>query len=79
MKLPNGNAAIIEMTKIRDYCLNPAHPLGRHKARVFLSALGLTAADSVELSGVLKTDAKDGDVAVGESDEHGNRFIIDFD
>jgi hypothetical protein len=79
MKLPNGHAAIIDVAKIRDYCLNPAHPLGRHKARVFMSTLRLTAADSEELLGELKTAAKDGNVAVGESDEYGTRFIIDFD
>ncbi|MGC2661406.1 MAG: DUF6883 domain-containing protein [Bryobacteraceae bacterium] len=29
------------MEKLRDYCLNPAHPRGRHKARVFASTLRL--------------------------------------
>ncbi len=43
MKLPNSDRAVVDIAKLRDYCLNPAHPRGRHKARVFAAALGLTA------------------------------------
>jgi hypothetical protein len=43
MKLPGGIAAIVEISKLRDYCLDPHHPRGRYKARVFLSALGLAS------------------------------------
>lgn len=46
MQVPNWQNATINIRKLRDYALNPGHPEGRHKARVFLSALGLTAADS---------------------------------
>jgi len=35
----------VETRKLRDYCLSPEHPRGRHKARVFASALGLTVDD----------------------------------
>jgi len=41
VKLPNADNAVVEAAKLRDYCLNPAHPEGRHKARVFRSALGV--------------------------------------
>ena len=41
MKLPNREYAIVEIDKIVDYCLNLEHPEGKHKARVFKSALGL--------------------------------------
>jgi hypothetical protein len=37
MKLPNGERAIIDRRKLEDYCLNPHHPRGRNKARVFAS------------------------------------------
>ena len=43
MKLPNSDRAVVEIAKLRDYCLNPEHPHGKHKARVFAAALGLTA------------------------------------
>jgi hypothetical protein len=41
MKLPHGPAAIVEIAKLRDYSLNPAHKEGKHKARVFAAALGI--------------------------------------
>ena len=40
---------VVEIAKLRDYCLSDTHPRGRHKARVFRSRLALTAADA-ELS-----------------------------
>ena len=40
-KLPNGSRAVVEIPKPRDYCLNPLHEDGKHKARVFAAALGL--------------------------------------
>ncbi len=44
-KLPYALHAHIEPSKLRDYCLNPNHPRGRHKARVFREALGLDEND----------------------------------
>ena len=41
MKLPNGWRAETGR-KLEDYSLNPLHRDGRHKARVFASALGVT-------------------------------------
>jgi hypothetical protein len=37
-RLPNSERAILDIRKIEDYCLNPEHPRGRHKARLFVSA-----------------------------------------
>jgi hypothetical protein len=34
-QLPYGDRAILDIRKIEGYCLDPAHPRGRHKARVF--------------------------------------------
>jgi hypothetical protein len=45
MRIPNGHRANLG-TKLEDYVLNPAHIEGRHKARVFGSALGITVANS---------------------------------
>src|SRR5262249_39406349 len=41
-KLPNGERVRIPMEKLTDYCLNPDHPRGRDKARVFAALLGIT-------------------------------------
>jgi hypothetical protein len=79
MKLPNGEASIVEIEKIRDYCLSPVHPRGRHKARVFESLLGMTAAHSEELRAALLDAALKEDATPGASDQHGARYIIDFE
>lgn len=49
MKLPNFQKAIIPEAKLSGYCLNLEHKDGKHKARVFRAALGLTAENSNEL------------------------------
>jgi hypothetical protein len=40
--LPHVEKAIVAVAKLRDYALNPQHPRGGSKARVFASALGYT-------------------------------------
>ena len=46
MKLPNVEHAFVDIAKLRDHSLDPVHPEGKHKARVFASALGLTRNDA---------------------------------
>ncbi|MBK8921668.1 MAG: hypothetical protein IPM81_09165 [Saprospirales bacterium] len=41
MQLPNAESAFIDDRKLLEYCLNPEHEEGKHKARVFLAALGI--------------------------------------
>ncbi|HXP87677.1 MAG TPA: hypothetical protein VN841_23290 [Bryobacteraceae bacterium] len=36
----------VDIAKLRDYCLNPNHEDGKHKARVFASILGLGRSDA---------------------------------
>lgn len=55
MKLPNAEAAFIDMKKLRDYTLNPNHIRGKHKARLFASILGLTVENDEELKVILLT------------------------
>lgn len=79
MKLPNGDAAVVEIEKLRGYCLSVSHPRGRHKARVFNSALGLTTDDAEELRAALMGAARTSDATTGISDRFGARYIIDFE
>jgi hypothetical protein len=79
MKLPNAGAAIVEIEKLRDYCLSSGHPRGRHKARVFHSLLGMTAAHAEELRAVLIDAALKEEASLGASDQYGTRYIIDFE
>lgn len=79
MKIPGGERAVADIAKLRDYCLNEQHPRGRHKARVFASALGLTAADADVLRQALLTAAREGEALRGERDEYGQRYVIDWE
>lgn len=45
MRLPRAEEARIPAEKLARYALDPTHERGRHKARVFASALAITAAD----------------------------------
>ncbi len=79
MKLPNGNRAIVDIVKLRDYCLSPVHPVGRHKARVFRSVLGLSCEHAEELRQVLQKEASEAEAVPGERDEYGQRYVVDFE
>lgn len=79
MKLPNGDAAIVDIAKLTAYCLNPTHPRGKHKARVFQSVLGMTDGDADELHSALLAAARDEDATQSTSDAYGTRYIIDFE
>jgi hypothetical protein len=79
MLLPNGESAIVDIRKLRDYCLNPDNPRGKHKARVFASALGITAKDSEALRAKLLQVAQVQEADAGELDEFGQRYTIDFE
>jgi hypothetical protein len=78
MKLPNGNHAVISMEKLRGYCLNPEHPSGKHKARVFASALEITAKSAENLRELIARAAIEGEVIQQESTEFGRLFKVDW-
>jgi hypothetical protein len=79
MKLPNAENAVVEIEKLRDYCLNPNHEEGKHKARRFREKLGITSDDAeklrqVILDAILKVDAME-----QEPSQYGRRFTVDFE
>jgi hypothetical protein len=78
MKLPNGERAVVDMVKLRDYCLNPDHIRGRHKACVFAAALGLTSDHAEELRDALLEAARSQGATAAEADQYGQRYIVDF-
>jgi hypothetical protein len=79
MLLPYGDRAIVDIRKLRDYCLNPDSPRGSRKARVFRSALGMTKADAPALRQKLLQVAASEQAKVGEIDRYGQRYMIDFE
>jgi hypothetical protein len=78
MKLPNGDRAVVEIKKLRDYCLDPKHPRGQHKARVFASAIGLSQHDAAQLQSALLAAAVSNNAVQGQQDAYGSRYMIDF-
>jgi hypothetical protein len=78
MKLPNAARAVVEIEKLRDYCLSISHPRGRHKARVFATALGITAEDAEDLRDAILSAVISEDALLTDGDEYGQRYTVDF-
>lgn len=78
MKLPNGERAIVDSRKLEGYCLNPHHPRGRNKARVFAS-VGIYPADAEMLREALLAAARTAEARTGISNPYGHRYIVAFD
>ena len=78
MKLPGAERAVKDIVKLRGYCLDPYHPIGKHKARVFAAVLGLEQADAEFLHQKLLRAARGANAKAGDTDEFGQRSIVDF-
>ena len=52
--LPQHEKAIVPIEKLRDYALDPNHPQGKNKARVFKAALGMERGHADVLAQILK-------------------------
>lgn len=76
-QVPNAKGAIVEIRKLADYCLDPAHPRGRHKARVFRDALGLTQNDASWLRDALLDGVRQFEAAELDRDGFGIRWRVD--
>ena len=78
MPIPNAERAVVDIRKLRDYCLNPMHDEGQHKARVFATALGITADDAEDLRVLLLQAVKTSEAQLGRRDAYGQRYTVDF-
>ena len=78
MKLPNPNNAYIDDNKLVGYALNFNHAEGKHKARVFKAALGLTVENLAELKNALLEAVKTLDAIPDKSNQYGQKYVIDF-
>lgn len=79
MKLPNGELAIVPMEKLTGYCLNPNHSSGKHKARVFASALGITRQNADRLRELILRAAMEGEMIQQESTSFGQLYKVDWE
>jgi len=76
--LPGAERAIVEIEKLENYCLDPTHPRGRHKARVFRDALAVTRNEAEMLRAWLIEGARRETAMELPSDQWGRRWQIDI-
>lgn len=76
--LPDAAQAVVDLGKLRDYCLSASHPRGRHKARVFRSRLGLGPDDAAWLRSAILGALRSTEAMQGAADGFGRRYLTDL-
>jgi hypothetical protein len=79
MKIPNAEHAIVDIRKLRDYCLDSDHEDGKHKARVFAAALGIFEDSAEWLRERLLEAALHEEVSLVSDTRFGSLYMLDFD
>ena len=79
MFVPNAENAVVDIRKLVDYCLNPNHEIGKHKAFVFKKLLDLTIDDAKELKNFLLLAIRNNEAQAGKFDKFGQRYTVDFE
>ncbi len=76
---PDFNKAKVDAkNKLAGYALNPDHPVGKHKARVFKSARGFSRDDAAELERQILEKVGSCPAVRGKTDEYGTRYTVDI-
>jgi len=75
MKVPNGQSARIDVSKIHDYLLSPIHPIGRFKA-VFFMSLGYSRDDWRRLEADLLAHLQNHEVVQTQLNSYGTKHIV---
>lgn len=76
--IPNVEEAFINPDKLTKYALNPDHPVGANKARVFESALGYNLSNSDDLMKQVFEKLPMCDAVPGTVDVYGARYTVDI-
>ena len=76
--LPGAENAVVLLEKLRDYSLDLDHPVGKHKARVFEAALGLTQGDASRLRDMVLRAILVNEAVDHGTNIHGTRYTVDF-
>lgn len=74
--LPNYELAEIPDEKIYDYCLNPYHERGQHKAKIFRQALGINREHGELLKGAILARLAEFDVTDIRNNNFGTIYIL---
>ena len=78
MLLPFAEKAYIDDQKLTGYCLSETHITGKHKARVFKSALNIAADRYLILKESILTAVLLNEAEFGGSNQQGNLYAVDF-
>ncbi len=78
MKWRNGHHAVVPIDKLLNYCLNTEHPSGKHKAKVFASALGVTTQNAEILRELAKRAAVEEEVVQQADTRFGQVWKVDW-
>jgi len=73
--IPNADRATIEAVKLRDYLLSSTHPIGRFKARFFVT-LDFTADRWAELDEAFRIQHLTQDAEPAPATVHGQKYTI---
>jgi hypothetical protein len=79
MGLPNADKAEVDLRKLGAYFVCFQHPVDKHQAAVFRTALSLMVEDAPELRGFILQAAVDGEAFFKRADEYGERYRVDFE
>jgi len=74
--LPNYERAVIPHEKLERYALDPTHDYGKHKARVFKSALGFEQSNWQELSRSILDGIPYHEAVAGGEGPWGRKYIV---
>ena len=76
--IPNVESATINPKKLTEYALNPNHPVGGNKAKVFESALGYNQSNADDLMRQIYEKLPSSEAVVGKLDQYGQRYTVDI-
>ncbi len=76
--LLNAEHAVIDPKKLANYALNPVHPIGGNKAKVFESALGYNSSNMDDLIFKVKQGILTHPATPGLHDNFGQRMSVDM-
>ena len=78
MKMPNAERAVVDVGKLTAYSLNRQHEAGKHKARVFQSALGITISEADWLRERLLQSVLEEEAFEGAPSPFGRKYVVDI-
>jgi len=79
MFLLNADRAFIDDRKLMDYCLSESHPIGKHKAKVFKSALGFSVEHFPRLKEIILQAVLEKEANFTESNQYGELYVVDIE